>query len=169
MMKDTKPVDRQVPFIPANKARRLKWMLVLATVCFVAGIFLPMITITKFLLVENSFSVVSGVSELLLKGHLFLFLVVAGFSIVLPALKIGVLFRLLSVKHAQDVKRHRYLHLMHEYGRWSMLDVLVVAVMIVTVKLGAIVDVQVHYGMFVFGVSVLLIMLVTSRVVHLSR
>lgn len=58
---------------------------------------------------------------------------------------------------------------MHEYGRWAMLDVMVVAVLIVAVKLGAIVSVEIHYGLFVFGAAVLLIMLVTRRVVHLTE
>ena len=66
-----------------------------------------------------------------------------------------------------DIKR--YLHLMHEYGRWAMLDVMVVAVLIVTVKLGAIASVQVHYGLFVFGTAVVLIMLITKQVVHLTN
>ena len=56
---------------------------------------------------------------------------------------------------------------MHEYGRWSMLDVLVVAVLIVAVKLGPIASIEVHYGLYVFGIAVLLIMYITNRVVSL--
>ena len=58
---------------------------------------------------------------------------------------------------------------MHEYGRWAMLDVMVVAVLIVTVKLGAIASIQVHYGLYVFGAAVMLIMLITHRVVKLTE
>ena len=160
---DTDPID-----IPAAAAKRMRWLLILASGLFVAGICLPMITISKFIVVTNSFSVISGVLELLSNGQVLLFVVVAGFSIVLPILKIGVLFKLLSAGSFQTPKIKRYLHLMHEYGRWAMLDVMVVAVLIVTVKLDAIASIEVHGGLYVFGASVLLIMLITHKVVRLT-
>ena len=56
---------------------------------------------------------------------------------------------------------------MHDYGRWAMLDVMVVAILIVTVKLGAIASIQIHVGLYIFGVAVLLIMFITHQVVSL--
>ncbi|OQX45604.1 MAG: paraquat-inducible membrane protein A, partial [Candidatus Sedimenticola endophacoides] len=53
---------------------------------------------------------------------------------------------------------------MHEYGRWSMLDVFVVALLVVSVKLDAIARVQIHYGLYAFSAAVLITMLVTARV-----
>ena len=50
----------------------------------------------------------------------------------------------------------------------AMLDVMVMAVLIVTVKLGAIASIKVHFGLFVFGASVLLIMIITNKVVRLT-
>jgi len=156
-------------FIPESSARKLRWVLLGASILLIIGLVAPMMTISKFVLVTSSFSVLSGVLELLYNGQFLLFLVVAGFSIFLPILKIGVLFTLMSRKMQQSEKLNRYLHLMHEYGRWAMLDVMVVAILIVAVKLGAIVSVEIHYGLFVFGAAVLLIMLVTRRVVHLTE
>jgi paraquat-inducible protein A len=48
-----------------------------------------------------------------------------------------------------------------------MLDVMVVAMLIVSVKLGAIASIQIHTGLYVFGGAVLLIMLITHQVVKL--
>ena len=79
-----------------------------------------------------------------------------------------VLFRLVSPTTDSGPTTQRYLRLMHEYGRWAMLDVLVVAILVVTVKLGAIASIEVHYGLFTFGAAVLLIMFVTNRVVKLT-
>ena len=62
----------------------------------------------------------------------------------------------------------RYLHLMHNYGRWSMLDVFVVAILIVTVKLGAFADVEIEPGMYFFTSAVVLLMLITSLMVNLE-
>lgn len=168
-MNEESPNKAQPSLIPEQKAKKLLWLLMLAAFLFVLGIMLPMITISKFIIVESSFSVISGVIELSLNGQILLSIVVAGFSIILPIMKIGVLFKLLSQKEMNTPDIKRYLHLMHEYGRWAMLDVMVVAVLIVTVKLGAIASVQVHYGLFVFGTAVVLIMLITKQVVHLTN
>lgn len=147
----------------------LLWVLTVASGLFIAGIFLPMITLSKFVVVKSSFSVVSGVFELLGNGQIVLFIVVTCFSIVLPAMKILVLYKLLLSNLNDVLPVRRLLHLMHEYGRWAMLDVLIVAVLVVTVKLGAIASVEVHLGLFVFGASALLIMLLTQQVVRLTN
>jgi len=155
--------------IDAVHARRIRWLLLIACVLFVAGIIAPMMTISRFLVVTNTFSVLSGITELFRNGNYILFLVVAAFSVVLPLFKIVVLYRIVARHRHAGEQLSRYLHLMHRYGRWAMLDVMVVAVLIVTVKLGAIASIQVHYGLYVFGAAVLLIMLVTGLVVRLTE
>jgi paraquat-inducible protein A len=92
----------------------------------------------------------------------------AGFSVVLPILKLGVLYRLVSRNEAMQDRGRQLLHWMHLYGKWSMLDVFVVAVLVVAVKLGAIVDVEMRYGLYAFAASVLLTMFITARVVTLA-
>ena len=126
-------------------------------------------TMSKFYFLQNSFSVVSGIQELFLKGQYLLFVIVSVFSIILPFLKIYVLFRLVGKNASELESLHRYMHLMHEYGRWAMLDVLVVAVLLVTVKLGAVASIEVHYGLYVFGVAVLSLMFITRWVVKLTN
>jgi paraquat-inducible protein A len=154
--------------IDAVHARRVRWLLLVALLLFVVGIIAPMLTISKFIVVTNTFSVLSGVTELLRNGNYVLFVVVAAFSIVLPLLKLGVLYRVVARQRHAGEQLSRYLRLMHRYGRWAMLDVMVVAVLIMTVKLGAIASIQVHYGLYVFGAAVLIIMLITGYVVRLT-
>jgi len=48
-----------------------------------------------------------------------------------------------------------------------MLDVFVVAVLVVSVKLGAIVQVEMRYGLYAFAASVIVTMFVTTRTVLL--
>lgn len=168
-MKEISVNNNQAQAVPEGEMKRLRWLLMLTSILYVLGIFLPLITVTKFIIVKSSFSVMSGVLELLLNGQVLLFVVVAGFSVVLPIMKIWVLFKLLSTKNFDNSKTHRYLHLMHEYGRWAMLDVMVVAVLIVTVKLGVIASIEVQFGLFVFGAAVLLMMLITNKVVRLTN
>jgi len=150
------------------QARRLRWLVLVAVVLLLVGLVAPIITLRKFVLVENTFSVLSGVIELLQNGQIFLFLLLTGFSVVLPILKLGLLYRLVSRNAATQDMGRKLLHWMHLYGKWSMLDVFVVAVLVVAVKLGAIVDVEMRYGLYAFAGSVLLTMFITARVVSLS-
>jgi len=163
------PVTGTYSSIHQTEILKLRGLLAIASILFVTGIFTPMFTLTKFIVIKNSFSVFSGAVELLQNGQIVLFIVVFGFSIILPVLKIVLLFRLLSLKPVQNLQINQLLKLMHEYGRWAMLDVMVVAVLIMTVKLGAIASIKIHFGLYLFGAAVLLIMLITNRVVHLTQ
>ena len=168
-MDQDKPLQSESISIPRPELLKLKILLTIASILFLIGIFLPMLTLTKFYFAKNSFSVISGVVELLKDKQIILFVVVAGFSIVLPILKILVIFQLLNCADNKSQKLQYYLNLMHEYGRWAMLDVLVVAILIVTVKLGAIASIKVHIGLYVFGAAVALIMYITHRVSQLFK
>lgn len=148
-----------------HKARRLKALLGVAFVLLVVGLFSPVITLHKLIFIENTFSLVSGVIELVREGHLFLSVIVTAFSIVLPILKLGVLWRVLDVEIAAN-RLERYVHWMHVYGKWSMLDVFVVAVLVVAVKLGALARVEMHFGLYAFAGAVLLTMIATEGVVR---
>jgi len=145
----------------------LRWLLVITSLLLAAGFMMPMMTITQFILFDNSFSVISGIWKLLQDDQLFLFFVIAFFSIIIPVAKIALLFNLLHLSTTHPKRRKRLLHMMHDYGRWAMLDVMVVAMLIVTVKLGVIATIQIHVGLYVFGIAVLLIMFITHQVVHL--
>lgn len=160
--------NSRVQPIPKAEAAKIRLWLLIATGLFLVGIVTPMMTLSTFIFIENSFSVLSGVVELLSEGRVFLFLIVSSFSVLLPILKICVLFKLVSYKPSDKQRLTKQLHLMHEYGRWAMLDVMVVAVLIVTVKLGAIASIQIHYGLYFFGTAVVVIMLITNKVVKLT-
>lgn len=166
----SEPLQADVPQfqVSSKQLLGLKVILLMAAILFVTGLFLPMMTLTTLVFFDHSFSIASGVYELLLNQKYALFILIAGFSIALPSLKIMLLFRVLLALQSVNDKLRRYLYLMHEYGRWSMLDVMVVAVLIVTVKLGAIATIETHFGLYIFAVAVLLIMLVTNRVVRLA-
>lgn len=155
--------------VPHKQARWLRYGVLLAAVLFIIGIFAPMMTISQFVVVRSSFSVFSGIVELLRNGQVLLFLLITGFSVVVPLLKLWVLFKLTARRQLPAPRLERLLRLMHDYGRWAMLDVMVVAILIVTVKLGTIASLQIHYGLYIFGSAVLLMMLLTDRVIRLTE
>ncbi len=155
--------------IPPRSARWLLALLLVSCLLLLSGFFLPMLTLTKFLIIANSFSIVSGLAALYEEGQWLIFIAIALFSVLLPLLKIGLLFLLLIHGEVRSPGYARLLKLMHDYGRWAMLDVMVVAVMIVTVKLGVVAQIEIHPGLYIFGAAVLLIMFITHRVVTFSE
>ena len=148
-------------------AQQLRWLLVVASFLLLGGFISPIMTITQLVWINHSFSIVSGIWQLWQEGHIVLFIVITVFSIVLPIAKIILLFNLLHPKTTYVHYRKQLLQLMHNYGRWAMLDVMVVAMLIVSVKLGAIASIQIHAGLYVFGGAVLLIMFITHYVVKI--
>jgi paraquat-inducible protein A len=140
-------------------------LLVLVTLLLIAGMCLPVMTINTLIFLRHSFSVISGIYDLLIEGKYFLFVVVLTFSVILPLAKLGFLFAIVLGQLKHSDKTQQYLNLLHDYGRWAMLDVFVVALLIVSVKLRGIATVQIHYGFYIFSCAVLLIMWITHLAV----
>lgn len=150
-----------------RKRLLLRWQLLISSGLLLAGLYLPMLTITQFVFISNEFSVISGITALWQADQYVLFIVISCFSVLMPLAKIILLFRLLQSDEQPPPARIKLLRLIHDYGRWAMLDVMVVAMLVVTVKMGAIASIHIHPGLYVFGAAVLLIMLTTHATVRL--
>ena len=140
-------------------------LLILATVVFAIGIWAPLLTLKKLIFVKSTFSVLSGISQLFEEGQYGLFVLIAGFTLLLPAIKMIVLFVTLNGKY-ELAWQHRWVGWLSLLGKWSMLDVFVVAVLIASVKLGSIAKIEIHYGLYVFASSVLLMMVSTHLILR---
>jgi len=62
----------------------------------------------------------------------------------------------------RDHQRKWLLHGLGLLGKWSMLDVFVTAIIIVSIKLGVLASAKAETGIYYFGISILLAMLVTN-------
>lgn len=163
-MNQVMTIAKQFP----KTALTIQVILALTLVLFIIGISTPILTVTKLMVVSNEVSILTGLYELLEEQQYFIFVVIFLFSIILPLVKIYYLY-LLSASHAVDNKQYtKYLHLMHRYGRWSMLDIFVIAILIMTVKLGALASVEIEIGMYFFTIAVILLMIITSVMVKLE-
>jgi paraquat-inducible protein A len=145
-----------------NKDILIKFLLVLSTVLLLVGIFAPMMTLSKFIWIENEFSLFAGTLQLYIDGQYLLFLILLLFSIVLPVAKIILLFRFWYADSSSCQQLQHFMSWISHYGKWSMLDVFVVALLLVIVKLGVLATVQVHYGIYMYAVAGLLIMACTA-------
>ena len=64
-----------------------------------------------------------------------------------------------------DKKIKKWLFRIEVVGNWSMLDVFVVAITIVAIKLSGLGSMQVHYGLYLFALSVILTKM-TLAIIH---
>src|SRR5262249_23644954 len=102
-------------------------------------------------------SLLSGVATLLHDGHYFVGGIVLVFSLIVPPIK---LFTLLMLSLAREYVEQRHRAVTYQFvellGRWGMLDVMVVAVLVAYVKLGDTVTISPGPGLTAFATSVIL-------------
>ncbi len=89
-------------------------------------------------------------------------MLLGGFSVVFPAVKLLLLFLIWNLEDTQSMRHRRNLKWLATYSKWSMLDVFVVALLVVTVKLGALAQAKVEFGLYAFAASVILTMLISA-------
>ena len=133
------------------------------------GIFTPILTFRKMIILKNTFSIFSGLVSLFKEGEYFLFLLIFVFSIVFPVCKILLLALIWIFSSLPRERILKYLHFLGGLSRWSMLDVFIVAILVVTVRLGVIGKVEAHWGIYVFSASVILSTHACSRVIQALR
>lgn len=132
----------------------------LTLVLFISSLFAPLFTLEKFYFFSNTVSLLSALLGLLEKGHLLLFLIIFIFSILFPLFKLAVMLYIWNSDAGKTIQQ--LLQWIYRFGKWSMLDVFVVALMVVSIKLDKVADMQVHYGLYLFLSAVVLSMLISS-------
>lgn len=138
-----------------------------ALALLVAGLLLPVLRIEKLVFWEDDYSIIDGALSLWRNGHWILSTIILAFSVVFPAAKLlGLLAVWFTPLH--DARRARIIRLIDLLGRWSMLDVFVVAVTIVLTSSRAALDAVPRAGLYVFTGAVVLSMLITLEMERLA-
>jgi paraquat-inducible protein A len=140
----------------------------LAAVLLVGGLTLPMMSIDRLYLFEQRVSIVDAVVTLLRGGEWAVGTIVALFSIVFPGLKLALAWRLWRTADVRHPRLGRRLQALSQLGKWSMLDVFLVAILIAAVKISLISDVHVHYGLYLFIAAVVLSTVICQRLAFLA-
>ena len=130
-----------------------------ASVCLALGISLPIIQLTKFGIWTTEHSLLSTVNVLASEGQTFLGAIVLIFSIILPVAKLLYLLMVSTLPPAEIARQNRRLHALEWLGKWSMHDVLVLALTIFFVKSHGIYDATSLYGVYFFTAAVVLMIL----------
>lgn len=153
------------------KQRIVPIALVLSTILLFIGLSLPLMDAQTGILWKrwkSSYSVWTGVVALWHQNELLLAAVLFFFSMVFPLAKLVALAVIWYVRLA-DEQRVALLRWLEALGKWSMLDVFAVAILIVLVKLGPLANVQPRSGVYFFAAAILASMLTTMSVDRLAR
>ncbi|MBL4756677.1 MAG: paraquat-inducible protein A [Rhizobiales bacterium] len=132
---------------------------VLAGAFLIHGLTSPSIEFNRFYFLTDRHSILSVIQGLWNEGETFLGGILALFSVAFPALKITALTAAGITTALSGRMANRILRLSVLLGRWSMLDVLVLALVIFYVKNSGIGDANTLPGIWFFAASVILTLL----------
>ena len=136
---------------------------------FITGITAPLLTLDKMFFWENTVTVISGIFNLITDGHWVLFLILFIFSLVLPVFKMVLILIVWDCYAVWNRFPGKLFRLMGSVSKWAMLDVFVVAVIVVSVKLKDVAEVHIHYGVYLFMISIFITLILTMIVEALGR
>jgi paraquat-inducible protein A len=122
-------------------------------VLYLPAILLPILTIEK-LGQRHAAGVLSGCLELIKHGSYFVGGVILVFSIMLPLVKFALLLFLCTGQLLREEHQAWTYRVIETLGRWSMLDVLLVAMLVALVKLGDLVQFHIGPGAWFFTLCV---------------
>ena len=118
------------------------------------GIFLPMLRIVR-LHEEASYSILESVAVLARDGDYLIAVIILVFSVLFPLAKLALLLATALLRW--DLGRGgivRAARLSGPLGRYSMLDVFVIAVLLVVLKLEGIAEAELAMGTYLFGIGI---------------
>lgn len=142
------------------------WALLLASmIMLLPANLLPIMTF-RSLGQGDPATIMQGVMQLLEHGMLGIAFVVLAASIIIPILKIvGLVILLLTVQFGWTTNMRQKMlmyHFVEWIGRWSMLDIFVVAILAAIVQLGNLASVTGNTGATAFAAAVILTMLAAN-------
>ncbi|MBI9087810.1 MAG: paraquat-inducible protein A [Desulfobacterium sp.] len=139
------------------------WALVLTAIVFYAPANLMPITFTRTVAREQADTIMSGVIYFMFSGSWHIALVIFVASVLIPILKlVSLIYLLLSVQFRSQWKpedRTRLYRFTEAVGRWSMVDVYVVTVLVALVQLGPLGAIEAGPGAIYFAAVVVMTML----------
>lgn len=163
---EARPCPRCGMRLESRKANSLTrcWALVLASfILYLPANLLPVTITTTFGRPAHSDTIMNGVIYFLQSGSWHIALVIFVASVFVPLMKLMLLTFLLTSLQLRwrwrPLERTRLYRLTELVGRWSMVDVYVVTILVALVKLGSWANIEAGSGAIYFSVLVILTML----------
>jgi len=140
----------------ANKAKmrnRVAAFTMAALVLFPAAVLLPILEVQRLGHHHRS-SILGGIWDLFVHGSYFVGGIILLFSILLPLTKLIALLELTWLCQLDEKHRARTYRWMEIAGKWSMMDVMLLALLVMLVKLSGLVEFHFGPAVFAFSLSV---------------
>ncbi|PIL19890.1 hypothetical protein P775_12490 [Puniceibacterium antarcticum] len=139
------------------------WALWIAgVICYIPANIYPML-ITQTLLSTSNSTIVGGAVELIHHGSIGVALIILAASVLIPMGKfLAIAYLAISVRRGSDVsaaRRHHLYEVVEFIGRWSMIDVFVVAILSSLVQLSVVASIHPGSAALTFALSVIFTML----------
>lgn len=128
----------------------LGFLIPIAAFSFGLGLTLPLLRLERLIFLQDTPSLLQVISGLYEDGEPFIAVLVFAFSVMLPALKILVLG--ISALHLSSRK---WLMALSSLGKWSMMDVMLVALVIFAAKTSGLASAQVLPGLWFYAAATL--------------
>lgn len=140
-------------------------LLLLALPLLVAGLAVPAISITRLFVFTDTYSIAGAVFAFWASGNYLLFALVFFFSLLFPAAKILIALWAWSAGEEDEEGKtlRRLCRLFAVISKWSMLDVFIVAITVLAVEGSLFAAAEVHLGIVLFALSVILSTLAIQR------
>ena len=149
--------------LPPRRSGMVRALLVLSMLFLPLGLTLPVLETTRLWVFKESYSLVDAVRALFEAGEIALAMLIALFSLVTPALKlIAVSLLHICPPANSEAALPRWIE---RLGKWSLTDVLVVAVLIV-VWSGTGLQLAVQPGLWFFAACAVMTMSASGLVVR---
>jgi paraquat-inducible protein A len=148
-----------------RKARSVErtWAFVLAAcACYLPANLLPIMTVTSLGQAESD-TIMGGIVYMFEHGLWPLGVIIFVASFFVPMMKLAILLGLLVSVHLRSrwrpAERTRLYRITLAIGRWSMVDIFAVTILVALVHLGAVASIDAELGAVFFGAVVVLTML----------
>ncbi|MDG2285837.1 MAG: paraquat-inducible protein A [Alphaproteobacteria bacterium] len=143
--------------------------LLLSFLLFISGLIIPVASVDRLLFFTGSYSILAFIQELFEQGHYVIGFAITAFSVIFPLLKLFQAARLWWFIDHRSVRIATALKRLEMLGKWSMMDVFVVAIGIVVATSTQLANMTPRIGIYLFGMSVLVGMLAVGRMERLAR
>ncbi len=141
-----------------NKQKTNHWAIawgLSALFFYIPALFLPLLSVQELGHHYES-HLLKGIYSLYIGGHWLIAMVVLVFSIILPAFKLILLILLSNKKLLRRSSHKAFLYrALDGIGKWGMLDVMIVAILIAYVKVGDLVSISAGLGLVAFTLMVI--------------
>ncbi|MEM8799611.1 MAG: paraquat-inducible protein A [Pseudomonadota bacterium] len=137
-------------------------LVLVASGAFAAGLSLPAMQVKRFLFWQDDYSLLHGIEAFWDAGNLVFAGMLALFTVVVPLMKLILLLYGCIAKWAGWRQFKGLISFIHAVGKWSMLDVMVIAILIVSFTSTGLLGAVPRAGAYCFATSVVLTMLATA-------